>query len=168
MPSTGGSTAKNDKALDLTRWEGRRFPPVTRINAHRAPSFRRIAALLAMLALIYAGGFAGLAHAAGLPMTMPAVATHDHDSAPHAAMDHGDMEHGAMDHGAMDHGAQSDPAAPCDTGCALCKDCALCLFTGLPVLMLPSAALQFTDYRPLAAVLHGGIRPDLPAEPPRV
>lgn len=165
-------------ALDLTSWEGRRFPPVTR----SLTSFRRIAALLAVLALVYATGFVTLAHSTGMPMTeltlaMPAGTAMSHD---HAHMNPDTMNHDAMDHAAINHdmadhemtghemAVADQPAPPCDTGCTLCKDCALCLFTGLPAMTLPSVALQFAGYRPLAAALRSGIRPDLPAEPPRV
>lgn len=138
-------------------------------------SFRRIAGLLAVLALVYAAGFASLAHAAGLPMMMPMpVAMQDHAALDHAQMDRSSIDHVSMTHDGMDHASmqhddmQADPSVPCDTGCALCKDCALCLFTGLPVISLPSVGLMFADYRPMIAALRSGIRPNLPAEPPRV
>lgn len=145
-----------------------------------------MAALMAMLALLYATGFATLAHAAGMPMMMPAsasVQTHDargheaqghdaqgHDARGHDAMahDHAMMDHGTMDHASIEHDTADQPAPPCDTGCALCKDCALCLFTGLPTATPPSVTLHYAGYRPLAVALRNGVRPDLPAEPPRV
>jgi len=130
--------------------------------------FRRIAALLAVLALVYATGFAPLAHAAGLPMMMPAglaMASHEHGQMDHEAVDHASIDHAAMNH---DMAGPDQLAPPCDTGCMLCKDCALCLFASLPAVSLPSVALRYTDYRPLVAALRGGIRPDLPVEPPRV
>jgi hypothetical protein len=140
--------------------------------------FRRTAALLAVLALAYATGFAALAHAAGMPMTTTAGITamaHDHAGMTHETMSHEALDRGAIDHGTADHAvvkhdlAEADmPVPPCESGCALCKDCALCLFTGLPAMPLWSATLPYADYDPLTAVLRSGIRTDLPAEPPRV
>lgn len=123
-------------------------------------SKRRLKAWLALVALLFATAVTPLSH--GFAMAAPAamaMAGHDHH-AHDAAGDEDAMLLAADSHDAM--------PMPCDQGCALCKNCALC---SLQVVHGPSAVLLFfqaSAYGPAPIVRSSSHIAALPSEPPRV
>ena len=134
--------------------EGLKLLPMNRRRMIRPlPFWRRLGAVAALFALIFAS-IAVLPHALAAPATasLQAEAVHPHE--------HGD-DHEAAHPGGGD-------AAPCETGCVTCKDCALCsLATAALPASLP-AGDGFERYAPARLSPPADIDPAGLIKPPRV
>lgn len=107
----------------------------------RRSKLRRIAAVAALLGLVFATTIASVAHSLAMPMMAgmaeplaptPMMADHDrHDHDQGAGHQH---QHGDRD---FADGSGDDAPGMCKDGCLLCKDCSLCSFTGI---VMPAAA----------------------------
>lgn len=128
---------------------------------------RRCVALIALAGILYASTFAILPHA---------MASQARPDVVHAGMDHAAVGHSTADQGDMVHGGHvMAPAVmpavadmPCDQGCVLCEDCAVCVMALLLPTGLPLTTSPYQPFHPLAERTPLGHLPALPAEPPRV
>jgi len=143
-------------------------------------TLRRLAAVMAMLGLLFASTVASLSHSVAMPAMKGAMIAaggshenqmrashasyhdeghHDHDSATAASHDHTGHSQAAV--------GAAPPAMPCDQGCLLCKDCFLSSF----VLLSPmdfGFGVHYADYGAAEPCLGNGITPARLQEPPRV
>ena len=144
-----------------------------RVPQHLQSSWRRMAALLAVLGLIFAGTVASISHSLAMPLMGAAgisVERSHHMAAPDRASEnhhHSDgYGHSRAGHDLADQGQNSEQGS-CDEGCLLCKDCSLCSYLniGQPQLGGPAIRGAFEAARPIPL-----LDTFLPAaiEPPRV
>lgn len=147
---------------------------MSRRAAHtRQNPLRRLAAVLAVLGLVFASTFASLSHSAAMAAMTSAL--HEQTGSghgQHAISGHEQHRHGdaAADH--HHHGdhqtadAEKAPVAPCEDGCLLCKDCSF----GSVVLQSPAVLVTpvtFAGYDLRGYALPVGIIPSQQPEPPR-
>ena len=147
--------------IDLAMREGLKLPAMssTRIF-RRLPRWRRIGAAMALLALVFAS-VAVLPHALAAPAVMQAEAVQVHD---HGADHEAAHRHGA----AAPADASGSSTAPCETGCATCKDCALCSFaTAAPPASL-SEGCDFESYASARVPAPADVYPPRLIKPPRL
>lgn len=143
-----------------------------RVSLHVPFKWRRMAALLAMLGLIFASTVASISHSLAMPLMGVAGVSTDHrhhassnesfdDHHPSNGHNHSNAEQVLADQG------QNPDEGSCGEGCLLCKDCSLCSYVdmGQPQLGGPTNRDAFEAVRhiPLLDTF-------LPAaiEPPRV
>ncbi len=149
--------------------------------------WRRLAATLALFALLFAGTVSSLSHSMAMAATSNTMITavsgspgHDHaDQASVAGHDHQGVKTSKIDattahelglphdHDAM---ATSGDSAPgnCDQGCILCKDCALCGLFAFGERPLTAFVAYYAGYALPATQSPASLTPALPSEPPRV
>lgn len=156
----------------------------------RMAPWRRIAAVAALIALLFAATVSSISHSMAMAGDKTGGASTElatlHSNGISASGDHhanaqnnaqpmmdkdsaGDAHAKGLSH---DHATQTDTdnSAPgnCDQGCILCKDCALCGLFGVQAWPLTTFAAQYAGYRPSVSQALAGITPALPSEPPRV
>lgn len=114
---------------------------------------RRCVALIALAGMLYASSLAIIPYAMASPAGPDMV------------------DHAAMDHSGHAMPASTAPAVadmPCDQGCVLCDDCAVCVMALLLPAGFPLIASPYQPLRPPAERTPPGHLSALPAEPPRV
>ena len=143
-----------------------------RVSLHVPSKWRRMAALLAMLGLIFASTVASISHSLAMPLMGVAGVSTDHRH--HASSNEpSDDHHHSNGHShpnaeqvLADQGQNPDEGS-CGEGCLLCKDCSLCSYLdmGQPQLCGPAHrdAFEAVRHTPFLDTF-------LPAaiEPPRV
>ncbi len=158
-------------------------------HATLAP-WRRLAATLALFALVFAGTVSSISHSMAMAVTNVAsmnaiiaataesshdhadrasASSHDHQSAKVVKIDAATAHEKGLphDHDAM---ASSDSGASgnCDQGCILCKDCALCGLFAFGDRPLTVFVAYYAGYALPVTQLPASLTPALPSEPPRV
>lgn len=143
-----------------------------RVSLHVPFKWRRMAALLAMLGLMFASTVAPISHSLAMPLmgVVGASIEHSHPSSPHVPSDNhhhsNEHSHSHPEQDLADQGKAQDEGS-CGEGCLLCKDCSLCSYLnmGQPQLGGPAnrGAFEAARFIPLLDIF-------LPTaiEPPRV
>lgn len=144
-----------------------------RVYLHVPFKWRRMAALLAMLGLMFASTVASISHSLAMPLMGAVSASLEHSHLPsspnvssddHHFSDGNSHSHAKQD--LADQGKAQDEGS-CGEGCLLCKDCSLCSYLnmGQPQLGGPAnrGAFEAARFIPLLDIF-------LPTaiEPPRV
>lgn len=140
--------------------------------------WQRLAAALALFALLFAGTVSSVSHSMAMAATSNVMTTdhtgrsaagHDHQGVGAAKTDAATAHEKGLphDHAAMATGGDDAPGN-CDQGCILCKDCALCGLFALGGRPLTAFVAYSADYTLQATQSPASLTPTLPAEPPRV
>lgn len=140
--------------------------------------WRRLAAALALFAILFAGTVSSISHSMAMAATSNAMTTdhtdrsaigHDHQSAGTAKVYAATAHEKGLPH---DHDAiaTGDDSAPgnCDQGCILCKDCTLCGLFAFGERPLTAFVAYYVGYTLAVTHLLASLTPALPSEPPRV
>lgn len=138
----------------------------------RQTPLRRLAAVLAVLGLVFASTFASLSHSVAMAAMATSALQTDTGHGQHAVSGHDQHRHDDAVAGHHHHGdhqsadVEKAPVAPCEDGCLLCKDCSF----GSVVLQSPAALVtpvNFAEYGLRGFALPVGITPSQQPEPPR-
>lgn len=150
--------------------------------------WRRLAAALALFAIMFAGTVSSLSHSMAMaatsstmmaamvsgsavhdPADQVSTAGHDHQSVKISKIDATTAHEKGLphDHDAMATGGDSAPGN-CDQGCILCKDCALCGLFAFGERPLTAFVAYYAGYALPVTQSPASLTPALPSEPPRV
>lgn len=140
--------------------------------------WRRLAAALALFALLFAGTVSSVSHSMAMAATSNLMATdytglsatgQFHQGAGSAKTDAATAHEKGLphDHDAMATGGDSAPGN-CDQGCILCKDCALCGLFAFGERPLTAFVAYYAGYALPVTQSPASLTPALPSEPPRV
>lgn len=150
--------------------------------------WRRLAAALALFAILFAGTVSSLSHSMAMAATSSTMmaatvsgsavhdtadqvsaAGHDHQSAKTSKIDATSAHEKGLphDHDALATDGDSAPGN-CDQGCILCKDCALCGLFAFGERPLTAFVAYHAGYALSVTQSRASLAPALPSEPPRV